>query len=152
MRPAFVSVVIPVVLFAAAVFSDHAGAADVPQPPPGYGPPPAYTPPPPDYGPPSHAYGPPPDAYEPPPGYRPRVDYGPPPGYGPPPEYAAPLRGYGPAYPLPYAASPVRPGCDLQWRCGPWGCGLRRVCYPEIYARHFRGYGPPPRVGEYGPY
>jgi hypothetical protein len=146
MRHLFIVIATSAVLLAAGAFPDGAGAADVAPPPPGYGPPPS-------------AYGSPPD-YGAPPDYGPRPDYGPPsrayrprpPAYGPPIDYGPP-HAYGPApYPTPYAASPARPACDLQWRCGPWGCGWRRVCYPEVYARPYRGFGPPPGPGDYGPY
>lgn len=34
----------------------------------------------------------------------------------------------------------VQYGCRLVWRCGPWGCGWRRVCWRPPYA--YYGYGP----------
>src|SRR5215470_1463624 len=93
------------------------------------------------------------DVGGPPPGYGPPSVYGPPSSYGPPPR---------PPHAIPYAVSPIRPVCDRQWRCGPWGCGWRRVCYPaqpsvEHYATPYRGYayrgyGPPTGPGYYGPY
>jgi hypothetical protein len=108
-----------------------------------YGSPPGYSPPngngPPDYGLP-------PRAYEVPPGY------GRPNGNGPP-DYELPPRAYEvPQYATPYGTSPGRPACNLQWRCGPWNCGWRRVCHPEFYARPYRGYEPLPRPGDHGPY
>jgi hypothetical protein len=148
-------------LLATGAFPGRAGAADVGGPPPGYGPPSVYGPPP-SYGPSpgyrsSEEYGPPPgygpsSRYSPPDDYGPLDDYGPPTDYGPPPR---------PPHAIPYAFSPrsyaVRPECDPQWRCGPRGCGWRQVCYPpkalpEHYARPYRGYGPPPGPGYYGPY
>jgi hypothetical protein len=147
MRHLFIAIVTPAVLLASGAFPDLAGAADVTPPPPGYGPPPPGYDWPPDHGAPPHAYGPPPSAYELPPSYRPPIDYGPPPEYGP------PRRTYErPPYTIPYAAAPAHPACGLQWRCGPWGCGWRRVCYPEVYARPYRGYVLPPLPGDYGPY
>jgi hypothetical protein len=131
MRHLFIAIVTPAVLLASGAFPDLAEAADVTSPLPGYGPPPSAYDWPPDHGAPPRAYGPP--AYGSPPGYRPPTDYGPPPEYGLPPEYGPSPRVYArPPYPIPYAASPARPACDLQWRCGPWGCGWRRVCYPEV--------------------
>jgi hypothetical protein len=189
MRHLFIATAIMAVLLATGAFPDRAGAADVvpspygpppaygPQPdygprddygpPPAYGQPPAYGPsrrydPRDDYGPPP-AYGAPP-AYSPSPRYSSRDDYGPPrrydppDDYGPPPNYGPPPR---PPHAIPYAVSPVRPACDMQWRCaegfaGPWACGWRRVCYPrssaEVYARPYRGYGPSPGPRYYGPY
>ena len=142
MRDLFIATATTAVLLATGAFLDRAAAADVAPSPPlygprsGYGPPPGYAPP---------------DEYGPPPAYSPPSPYGQPPGYAPPdeygtpPAYSLPRRAYGPPpYGIPYAASPVRPACGLQWRCGPWGCGWRRVCYPEIYARPYRGYDPPP--------
>jgi hypothetical protein len=42
----------------------------------------------------------------------------------------------------------VQYGCPLVWRCGPWGCGWRRICvgggYPYYgygYRRYGYGYG-----------
>src|SRR5215475_1162737 len=138
MRHLFIATATTATLFAAGgAFSDCARAADVGPPPPAYGPPFAYGPPP--------GYTP-SDEYEPPPAYGPRSAYGLPPrygrpdDYGPPPEYGLPAEYGPPPRPprvIPYAASPVRPGCDLQWRCGPWGCGWRPVCYPQVYARPY---------------
>jgi len=154
-------------------------SSDEYDPRPAYGPPSAYGPlpgysPSDEYGRPP-AYGPPP-TYGPPPGYTPSDEYGPPPAYGPPisaygppPGYLAdddgPPSDYGPSLrpprAIPYAVSPVRPACDLQWRCGPRGCGWRRVCYPaqpsaEHYARPYRGFADrgyaPSGPGYYGPY
>jgi len=155
MRRIFIATAATAALLAIGAFPDRAGAADVGPP---YGPPSAYDPP---------------YTYSPPPGYRSSDEYEPPPAYGPPPSaypsprYSAP-DDYGPPldhgppprppYSIPYAVSPVRPACDLQWRCGPWGgCGWRRVCYPvqpsaEHYARPYRGYGAPAGPGYYGPY
>jgi hypothetical protein len=189
MRHLFIATATMAVLLATGAFPDRAGAADVGPPygpppaygprddhggpPPAYGQPPAYSPPPgygrrDDYGPPP-AYGQPP-VYSPSPRYSSRDDYGPPAGYGPPrrydppddygapPDYGPPPR---PPHAIPYAVSPVRPACDMQWRCaegftGPWACGWRRVCYPrssaEVYARPYRGYGPSPGPRYYGPY
>jgi len=162
MRHIFFATAATAVLVAIGAFPDRAGAADVGGPPPGYGPPSVYGPPP-SYGPsPGYRsfdeYGPPPD-YGPSPRYSlpddndPSGDYGPPSNYGPPPR---------PPHAIPYAVSPIRPVCDRQWRCGPWGCGWRRVCYPaqpsvEHYATPYRGYayrgyGPPTGPGYYGPY
>ena len=142
MRHLFIASAATAMLFAAGgAFSDCARAADVGPPPPAYWPPSAG--PPPGYAPWNE--------YEPPPAYGPRSAYGLPPRYDQPDDYG-PLPDYGPPprppRVIPYAASPVRPGCDLQWRCGPWGCGWHRVCYPQLYARPYRGYGP----GYYGPY
>jgi hypothetical protein len=190
MRHLFIATVTTAVLLASGAFPDRAGAADVPPaygppsvygPAPGYRPPPGYSPSddysrPPAYGPPS-AYGPPPgyspsDEYGPPPAYNPPSGYPPPSAYrydrsddyGPPTDYGPPPR---PPHAIPYAVSrrsyAVRPAaCDRQWRCGPWGCRWRRVCYPaqpsaEHYARPYRGfadrgYGPLPGPGHYGPY
>jgi hypothetical protein len=146
MRHLFIAIVTPAVLLASGAFLDHAAAADVTPLPPGYGPPPSgYWPP--DRGAPPRVYGPPPPAYESPPYYGPRTDYGPPPEYGPPPRTYVP-----PPYTLPYTAAPARPTCERQWRCGPWGCGWRRICYPEVYARPYRGYAPPQDPDDYGPY
>ena len=163
MRHLFTATATMTMLLAIGAFPNCAGAADVGGPPP----PPAYGPP--------YTYGPPP-AYGSPPAYTPSDEYGPPPAYGPPPsaygpppsylpdddgrqsDYGPPLR---PPRAIPYAVLPIRPSCDLQWLCGPWGCGWRRVCYPprsfaERYARPYRGfadrgYGPPPDPGYYGP-
>lgn len=137
MRHLSIATAATAVLLATGAFLDGARAADVAPPPPGYGPPPGYTTPN-EYGPPP-SYGPPPRPYGPRSGYALPDEYSPPPAYGPPPSAYAP-----PPYAIPYAASPVRPACGLQWRCGPWGCGWRQVCHPEIYARPYRGYGPPP--------
>lgn len=30
--------------------------------------------------------------------------------------------------------------CNRVWRCGPYGCGWRRVCY-HTGPRYYRGYG-----------
>jgi len=176
MRHLFIATVTAVTSLATGAFPDRAGAADVGPPygpppayglqpdysprddygpPRAYGPPPAYGPsrrydPPDDYGRPPHYSVPP--AYSPSPRYSSRDDYGPPADYGPPPR---------PPHAIPYAASPVRPACDMQWRCaegfaGPWACGWRRVCYPrssaEVYARPYGGYGPPHGPRDYGPY
>jgi hypothetical protein len=157
MRHLFTATATAIMLLATGAFLDRAGAADVGgPPPPAYGPPYTYGPPPgyspsDEYSPPP-AYGPPPSAY-PSPGYSAPDDYGPPLDYGPPPR---------PPHSIPYAVSPVRPACELQWRCGPRGCGWRRVCYPaqpsaEPYASPHRGYadrgfGPPSGPGYYGPY
>lgn len=138
MRHLFAGFAVVAVLLATGAVRDHAVAADVGPPP--YGPPSAYGPPP-GYSTP-YEYG-------PPPGNGPPANYGPSDDYGPSPYYDPPLR---PPRPIPYAASPIRPACDLQWRCGPRGCGWRRVCYPEVIARPYRGYGPPPGPGYYGPY
>src|SRR5215831_623121 len=125
-------------------FLDCAGAADVAPSAPFYGPPPGYRQPP--------GYGP-RRGYSLPDEYAPPSAYGPSPGYTLPGEDGPPPHAFGPpSYATPYAASPMRPACDLQWRCGPWGCGWRRVCYPEVYARPFRGYSPPPGPSYYGPY
>ena len=145
MRHLFIAAATMLALPAMGAFPDRAAAADVVPSP--YGPPPAYGPQP-RYGSPD--------------------DYGPPPGYGQPPAYSSPSPRYGssddygqpprPPYAIPYGVSPrsyaVRPApaCDMQWRCGPWACGWRRVCYPEHYARPYRGYPPPQGPGYYGPY
>jgi hypothetical protein len=148
MRKLFIGIAIaiagPAALLAAGAFPDRAGAADVTEPPPGYGPPPSYQQPPayvpPGYGQPGYGapgYGPPPSAYAPPP-YQ-----GPPGNYGPPGAYAPAPYAYGPpAYAVPYP-------CDARWGCGAWGCGWRRGCYPQAYARPYRGY---PRPRYYRPY
>jgi hypothetical protein len=195
MRHLFIATVTTAVLLATGAFPDRAEAADVGPPygpPPGhgpqpgygsrddYGPPPAYGQPPAygpsrrydprdDYGPPP-AYGPPPspryssrDDYGPPPAYGSPRRYDPPDDYGPPSDYGPPPR---PPHAIPYAVSPVRPVCDVRWRCvegfaGPGACGWRRVCYrrsaAEVYARPYggyadRGYGLPPGPRYYGPY
>src|SRR5262249_13683697 len=145
MRHLFIATATTAILFVVgAFFPDRAGAADVGGPPP------------PTYGAP-YTYGPPP-GYTSPPDYRQSDEYAPPPNFGAPPAYEAPddyglPRDYGPPprppRAIPYAVSPIRPACDLQWRCGRWGgCGWRRVCYPEHDARPYRGYayrgyGPP---------
>jgi hypothetical protein len=138
MRHFFTATATIVVILATGALSDRAGAADVGAPfyvpRSGYAPPPAYNPS---------------DEYGPLPGYGPPSVYGPPDDYGPPPDYDLPPR---PPHSIPYAVSPIRPACDLQWRCGPLGCGWRRVCYPERYARPYRGYSPPPGPTYYGPY
>ena len=154
MRHHFIATATMAVLLATGAFPDRAGAADVVPSP--YGPPPAYGPQP-GYGP-RDDYGPPP-AYGQPPVYTPQPGYGPPDDYGPPSDYGPPPR---PPHAIPYgAASPVRPACDMQWRCaegfaGPGACGWRRVCYrrsaEEVYARPYRGYGPSPGPRYYGPY
>jgi len=170
MRHLFIATATMVALLATGAFPDRAGAADVVPSP--YGPPPAYGPqsgygPRDDYGPPP-GYGQPPAYSSPSPRYGSPDDYGPPPGYGQPPAYGSPSPRYGssddygppprPPHAIPYAVSPrsyaVRPApsCDMQWRCGPWACGWRRVCYPEHYARPYRGYPPPQGPGYYGPY
>src|SRR5262245_24862689 len=146
MRHLFIATAATAALLAVGgAFPNRAGAADVGPLPPTYGPPSAYGPPPgyrpsDEYGPPTD-YGP-PSVYGPPPVVAPPDDYGPPTDYGP---LLRPRRA------IPYAVLPVRPACDRQWRCGPWGCGWQRVCYPEVYARPYRGYPPPPGPG-YGPY
>ena len=137
MRHLFIATAATAVLFAAQALPDRAGAADVGPPP--YGPPSVYGPLP--------GYSP-SDQYDPPPGYGPPSTYGPVPLYAPPPDYDPPR----PPRSIPYAVSPVRPACDVQWRCGPRGCAWRRVCYPEVFARPYRGYGPPPGPAYYGPY
>ena len=134
-------------LLAAGIVADYASAADVGPPPPGYWAPPVNAPPI-DYAPRPRVYVP---AYPVPyavapapvPDDGPSYEYEPPPrAYGPPPYTAAP-----------YAAAPVRPVCDRQWQCGPWGCGWRPVCYPEAYAGSYRRYGRlPAEPGYYGPY
>jgi hypothetical protein len=150
MRHLFIATATTAALLATAALPDRAAAADVGPSSPPYGPPYTYGPPPGSGPPPAYStsdeYGRPP-AYGPPPGYDPPDDYGPPSDYGPPRR---------PPYAIPFAPSPprfaVRPACDLQWLCGPWGCGWRRVCYPERYARPYRGYAPPSGPGYYGPY
>ena len=36
----------------------------------------------------------------------------------------------------------VQYGCPPVWRCGPWGCGWRRVCWggPAYYGYGYRPY------------
>jgi hypothetical protein len=59
---------------------------------------------------------------------------------------------------MPIASSPlatdaglvtqVQYGCPPVWRCGPWGCGWRRVCYGgPIYPYYGYGYRPYWRYG-----
>ena len=142
MRYLFTAIAAAAVLLATGSASNRARAADVGPP---YGPPSAYGPPP--------GYSP-SDDYSPPPAYGRPPAYGPPPGYNLPDDYGHPSD-YDPPRPpraIPYVVSPVRPACDLQWRCGLRACGWRRVCYPEVVARPYRSYNPPPGPGYYDPY
>jgi hypothetical protein len=145
MRHLSIAIVTLAVLLSSWALSDFAGAADVTPPPPGYGPPPSSYDWPPDRGAPPRTYGLPPSVYGP--AYGPQTDYGPPPEYGPPPRLYV-----RPPYAVPYAASPIRPACDLRWQCGPWGCAWRQVCYPKVYARPYRGFAQPIDPDDYGPY
>jgi hypothetical protein len=58
------------------------------------------------------------------------------------------------AYHRPYAAA--QPGCERVWRCGPAGCGWRRVCYrcPDRYSCFslYGAYGPYGGTGYWGRY